>query len=113
MSFAATRSFATSTGSMTPSTWPTTMRCGSNRPRASPSGSELLTFDARRCFCRVQREPQATSGRDDAVDDAVGDGLVGGHEVIAVDVVHHFVDLSTTVVRDDLGHAPRERQRLA
>ena len=47
----------------------------------------------------------ATAGRrHHGVDQAVGDGLGGGHEAVAVDVLHHLLDVAAGVAADDLGH---------
>src|SRR5580692_5782594 len=104
MSFGSTRSPATSTSFTTPSTSRSPTRCGWRRTRASPSGSPLRTFDAGRSLDRAERHAETAARRDHAVDETVGDGLLGRHEVVAVDVVHDLVHRPSTVVGDDLGH---------
>src|SRR5580704_6832555 len=55
----------------------------------------------------------ATPGQDDVVDDPVVPGLLGGHVVVAVDVLRDLLDGAAGVVGDDLGHPVRQGELLA
>jgi hypothetical protein len=61
----------------------------------------------------MKESAETASWCDHAINEAVGDRLLGRHEVVAVDIVHHLLDWFATVVRNDLAHPSREREHFA
>jgi len=58
----------------------------------------LGAFDAGWWIGGVESESESPTRRDHRVDETVGNGVVGRHEIVAVDVVYHLVDGPSTVV---------------